>query len=183
MSTLNLVYHDSFVHPTKKPRGQQIHPRSTREPFLMLMYRHQTPLWLTRIRAPFLTTENGTKLAPAIPVWSGWSQLRCQSRRHSSVSFCTVLEVSPKRCEFGDVKWRWHWSTFGLGPSRCRLYVCHQGGLSIVPSCCFTSRWAKRLSLALNILPCGLFLTLLFLSFATDMLWVPYEMESFSGPM
>ena len=43
MNTLNLVYHDSFVHPTKKPRGQSIHPGSTREPFLMLMLSSPDP--------------------------------------------------------------------------------------------------------------------------------------------
>lgn len=154
----------SSIQP-KSHEVNQFIPGVLESLFLCLCCRHQTPLLLTRIRAPFLTTENGTKRAPASPAWSGWSQLRCQSRRHSSVSFCTVLEVSPKRCEFGDVKLRWHWSTFGLGPSRCTLWVCHQGGLSIVPSCCFTSRWAKRLSLALNILPCCLFLILLFFKF------------------
>ena len=43
MNTLNLVDHDSFDHPTKKPRGQSIHPRSTREPFLMLMLSSTDP--------------------------------------------------------------------------------------------------------------------------------------------
>ena len=52
--------------------------------------------------------------------------------------------------------------------SRRTLQMRHQGGLSIVPSCCFTSGYAKRLSLALNILPRRLFLLLLFSSFATD---------------
>ena len=50
------------------------------------------------------------------PAWSVWSQLRCQRRRSSSVSFYTVLKVSPKRL-------RWLWSTFGLDPSRDTLLI------------------------------------------------------------
>ena len=50
------------------------------------------------------------------PAWSVWSQLRCQRRRSSSVSFYTVLKVSPKRL------W-WLWSTFGLDPSSDTLLI------------------------------------------------------------
>ena len=50
------------------------------------------------------------------PAWSVWSQLRCQRRRSSSVSFYTVLKVSPKRLP-------WLWSTFGLDPSSDTLLI------------------------------------------------------------
>lgn len=50
------------------------------------------------------------------PAWSVWSQLRCQRRRSSSVSFYTVLKVSPRRL-------RWLWSTFGLDPSSDTLLI------------------------------------------------------------
>ena len=84
---------------------------------------------------------NSSVVSPWIKtIQSGWSHLRWQRRRRSQVSSCTVPGVSPERCELGDEKLWW---MFGLDLIRSTLKVCHEEGLSILPSsCCCNSRWA-----------------------------------------
>ena len=75
---------------------------------------HHTPLWLTRIRPPFLTNENGTKFAPGV-IWV--KPTKVSKKEKFSVSFrYRILEVSPKLL-------RWLWSAFGLDPSRGTLLI------------------------------------------------------------